>query len=445
MSRRALLIASAPVGLIAAACAGPGGDGGPKLSTSLKTDVTVPFLQTSGQEEQAMINHVMERWKQAHPRGPQAEFVIATGNVVEKFTTMLAGGSPPALASMSASQGVVFVDKNEMVALDDYAKRDRYDLADYIPASLDQYRWKGKLYGLLRDFSHQALWVNTDMFAKDGVTPPTGDYSTTTGGWTFDQFIDATRRMTKHDGSARAPQYGVLLNTGLRGGYGQFVWANGGELFDKEFKRCTVDDERVVEALQLMQDLRYKHRVAPDQPALQAMQQAGVNTGAQQLFFENQVAVAIFPVARIGEARTQAKGKWDLAVAPNGKGKRLTTGGGVAWYQVKAYPHQEEAWALMQHMTSSETALYMADVRIPGRKKVLDTWLAQKPGEPPKSRSVAKTGQEYVHIDPVFPLWEQMERDVFTPQLARIFNNQVTAREAAREITTQANRMLAGT
>lgn len=193
-----------------------------------------------------------------------------------------------------------------------------------------------------------------------------------------------------------------------------------------------------------MQDLRYKHRVAPDMPALQAMTQAGVNTGAQQLFFENQVAIAIFPVARIGEARTQAKGKWDLAVAPNGKGKRLTTGGGVGWYQIKSFPYQEEAWALMQHLTSAETALFLADVRIPGRKSVLDKWLAQNPGEAPKSRGVAKTGQEAVHIDPVFPAWDRIEREVVAPQLARVYNNQATAREAAREIATQANRIMAG-
>jgi len=408
--------------------------------------VSVPFLQTSGQAEQGMVNQLVERWKQANPRGPQAEFVISTGDVVEKFTTMLAGGTPPALVSMAASQGVVFADRGEFTALDDFVKRDKYDLADYIPVSLDQYRWKGKLYALLRDFSHQSLWINTDMFAREGITPPPGDYSTTTGGWTFDQFIDAARRLTKSDGGVRASQYGFLLGTALRGGYGQFVWGNGGELFDKDFKRCTVDDERVVEALQLMQDLRYKHRVTPDSPALAEMQRAGINTGAQQLFFENQVAIAIFPVARIGEARTQAKGKWDLAVAPQGpagKGKRLTTGGGVAWYQAKAFAHQEEAWAMMQHLTSSETALFLADVRIPGRKAVLDKWLALNPGEPPKSRSVAKTGQEAVHIDPVFPLWDRIEREAFTPLLTQIWNNQATARDAAREISAQANRILA--
>ena len=127
------------------------------------------FLQTSGQAEQELVNQVAERWRQAHPEGPKAEFVLATGSVVEKFSAMLAGGTAPALASMSASEGVGFAERGDFVALDDYARRDRYDLADYIPASLDQYRWKGKLYALLRDFSHQSLWVNTDMFARDGA------------------------------------------------------------------------------------------------------------------------------------------------------------------------------------------------------------------------------------------------------------------------------------
>jgi multiple sugar transport system substrate-binding protein len=446
MNRRQLLAAPLPIGLITSACAGTGGATMPKPTTALKTEVTIPFLQTSGQAEQGLITQLVERWKQAHPRGPQAEFVLSPGDPVEKFTTMLAGGTPPALVSMDSTQGVRFSDQGEMVALDDFIKRDKYDLTDYIPVSLDQYRWKGKLYALLRDFSHQALWVNTDMFAREGITPPSGDYSTTTGGWTYDQFVEAARRLTKWEGGAQASQYGFVLNTGLAGGFGQFAWGNGAELFDKDFKRCLADDERVVEGLQTMLDLRFKHRIAPDTAALNEMRSAGVNTGAQQLFFENTVAMAIFPVARIGEARTQAKGKWDLAVTPQGapgKGKRLTTGGGVGWYQPKAFPHQEEAWAMMQHLTSAETHLFLADVRIPGRKGVLDAWLAQNPSEAPKSRNVAKTGQQALHIRPTFPLWDRIEREVFTPLLAPLWDNKAIARDVAREITAQANRILA--
>jgi multiple sugar transport system substrate-binding protein len=447
-----LAAGAAGAGVLSAGCAplGNAGTGAAPATAKLRADVTVTFLQTSGQVEQALVNQVVDRWRQAHPSGPQAEFSISTGNVVEKFSTMLAAGTPPALVSMDASQGVPFADRGDFTPLDDFIKRDKYDLADYLPVSLEQYRWKGKLYALLRDFSHQSLWVNTDLFAREGLTPPTGDYASTSGGWDFTKFVDAARRLTKWEGGngTRAAQYGFVVSTDLRGGYGQFVWATGAELFDKDYKRCTFDDERAVDALQLMQDLRSKHRVAPDAAALQDMKNAGVNSGAQQLFFENSVAIAFLPVARIGEARTQAKGKWDLAVAPQGappQGKRLTTGGGVGWYLAKAEPHQEEAWALLQHLTSAETHRFLADVRIPGRKSVLDWWLAQSPGEAPKSRSVARTGQEYVHLNPVFPLWDRLDREAITPQLARLWDNKAAAREVAREIATQANRILSET
>jgi ABC-type glycerol-3-phosphate transport system substrate-binding protein len=115
----------------------------------------------------------------------------------------------------------------------------------------------------------------------------------------------------------------------------------------------------------------------------------------------------------------------------------------VGWYLVRAVPYEDEAWAVLQHLTSAETHRFLADVRIPGRKSVLDWWLAQAPGEPPKSRSVARTGQEAVHLNPVFPLWESIERDAFTPQLTRLWENKATAREVAREIAAQASRMLA--
>jgi multiple sugar transport system substrate-binding protein len=149
MKRRTLLSTSLPAGVLATGCAGQGGSAGPKPSASLKMDVTVPFLQSSGQAEMAMVNAVVDKWKQAHPRGPQAEFVLLTGDLVDKFTTMVAGGTPPALVSMDSTQGVRFADQGDMVPLDDYIKRDKYDLNDYIPVSLDQYRWKGKLYALL--------------------------------------------------------------------------------------------------------------------------------------------------------------------------------------------------------------------------------------------------------------------------------------------------------
>jgi multiple sugar transport system substrate-binding protein len=443
LTRQGVLGVASLSAVVVAACATPGGrSGSTGPAQGLKADATVPvlFLQSAGPVEQELVQQAQARWQEQHPRGPRAEFLVQPGSVAEKLTPLLAGGTPPALASMDASQGVQFVDRGEVAPLDDFIKRDKYDLSDYIPVSIEQYRWKDRLYGLVRDFSHRALWVNLEAFAREGLTPPAGDY-TSARGWDFTQFTDAARRLTKTDGSAT--RYGFVVEQGLRGGYGQFIWANGGALFDKDYKRCTVDEERAVEALQLMQDLRYRHRVAPDAAALQERRAAGQPTGNDQMFLDGSAAMAIFPATRIGEARRQGKVTWDLAVNPQGKGKRVTTGGGVGWYQVKPFAHQEEAWAVMAYLTSADVHRLTADVRFPGRRSVLDWWLAQSPDQAPKNRSVARTGQDAMALNPVFPLWGQIEQQVFTPQLARLWDNKATAREVAREIATQANRMLA--
>lgn len=445
-TRRGLLGAAA-VGMTAtAACtaSGSGSAEGGRRAAALRAEAVVPvlFLQSAGPVEQELVQQAQSRWQEAHPRGPRAEFLVQPGGVGEKLTPLLAAGTPPAMASMDASQGVEFVDRGEMAALDDFVRRDKYDLADYIPVSLEQYRWKEKLYALVRDFSHRSLWLNLEAFARSGVTPPAGDYASARG-WDFAQFVETARRLTATDSGSGGTPYGFVVETGLRGGYGQFIWANGAELFDKDYRRCTVDDERAVEALQLLQDLRYRHRVAPDGAALQERRAAGQPAGVDQLFLDGAAAMAIFPATRIGEARRQGKVRWDLAITPQGKGKRITTGGGVGWYLVKPFPYQEEAWAVLQHLTSAETHRLLADVRFPGRRSVLDWWLAQAPDEPPKSRSVPRTGQEAMHLNPVFPLWGRIEQQVFTPQLARLWDNKATAREVAREIAAQANRMLA--
>ena len=58
--------------------------------------------------------------------------------------------------------------------------------------------------------------------------------------------------------------------------------------------------------------------------------------------------------------------------------------------------------------------------------------------------SGAKTGQQALHLRPIFPLWDRIEREVFTPQLAPLWDNKATPKEVTREIVAQTNRILAG-
>jgi hypothetical protein len=74
---------------------------------------------------------------------------------------------------------------------------------------------------------------------------------------------------------------------------------------------------------------------------------------------------------------------------------------------------------------------------------VLDELLAQEPQQPPRNRAAARGGQLAVKLDPVFPLWDELQKDVFTPLLSQLWQNRATAREVTGEIVAQSNRLLA--
>jgi ABC-type glycerol-3-phosphate transport system substrate-binding protein len=113
-TRRALLhgcSAATALGLISACGRPRPARETPAGTVALRTDVTVTFMSTSGQVERGLIDQLIQRWEAMHPSGPKAQFLLATGNVVEKFLPMLTSGTPPELVSMSASEGVVFADQ----------------------------------------------------------------------------------------------------------------------------------------------------------------------------------------------------------------------------------------------------------------------------------------------------------------------------------------------
>jgi multiple sugar transport system substrate-binding protein len=214
------------------------------------------------------------------------------------------------------------------------------------------------------------------------------------------------------------------------------VWTNGAELFDKDFARCTLDDARAIEALQFAQDLIYKFRVAP------TPQEEMAAGGAEAMFIGGgKVAMRIAPVAQVVRHR-RATFRWDYAVNPRGNGKRLTTGGGVAWLMLANTKEPEETWPVFQHLASAETIKQLAAVYYPGRKSGVQHLQTVDPELPPKSRFVGADGQTVIHIDPIFPTWQEIERDLITPELGALWRNERTAKQVVDTIVPKVNDFL---
>ena len=84
--------------------------------------------------------------------------------------------------------------------LDDYIKRDGYDLKRFNAKELDLVgRIDGKLYSLFYAYGGNltAHFYNRALFKQAGVPEPPADWSQA---WSWEQFRDAMRRLTKKDG-----------------------------------------------------------------------------------------------------------------------------------------------------------------------------------------------------------------------------------------------------
>jgi multiple sugar transport system substrate-binding protein len=436
LARAALLPLAPAVPALSAACGATASQSGsgPAPPAGLRRDVTVQVMTGISTADQALFEGVINAWREAHAAGPRVEWGTPGGDIAQKLQALLAAGTPPDVVAMSPSLAVGFADRGQLLALDPFFRRERYDLSDFFDLAVSQYQWKGKHYGLPRGMSNQSLFVNQTLFDQVGLPyPPT---KVEAGGWDFDAFLHTALRLTKRAGS-QVEQYGFIVGRGLRGGWGQWVWTNGAEIFNRDFTRCTLDDPRAVEALQFMQDLIYKYRVAPTPDDESA---AG---GASTLFIgAGKAAMRINPVASVEQHR-RASFKWDYAVNPRGKGKRLTTGGGVGWEIVAATSHPDESWAVFRHLVSAESAKLMATLWYPGRKSALEYLLKLDPDLPPRSRWVGADGQKIVHPDPIFPAWEEIQREIINPALTALWQNEKPAAQVVEDIVPKVNAALA--
>ena len=115
--------------------------------------------------------------------------------------------------------------------MDPYLKRDRsVDLKKYY-AQPDIFDKDGKYYGLPFMVAPTAFYYNKTLSARAGVPEPTE-------GWTWDDLLDASKRLTKPGEN----QWGVQIVPGFEFNLLTFIWSPGGDYINKERTKTTLDE-----------------------------------------------------------------------------------------------------------------------------------------------------------------------------------------------------------
>lgn len=160
--RRTAVCALGVAGTLAlAACGGGGFDKGAAQQSSGKAKLTV-MIGSSGDAETAAVRSALDGW--AKKSGNTVELVPAS-DLGQQLGQAFAGSNPPDLFYADASRIGDFAKAGNL-----YAYGDQLKSSDFLEPLVKTFTYDGKLQCAPKDYSTLALVINTDLWAKAGLT-----------------------------------------------------------------------------------------------------------------------------------------------------------------------------------------------------------------------------------------------------------------------------------
>jgi multiple sugar transport system substrate-binding protein len=257
-----------------------------------------------------------EQFMAAHPGVTVKQELLPAGqNYFEKLQTLYAAGQEPDVMDMwegyvqpYAARGL-FANMDPLIANDPKLQKE-----DILPVCLEAGSWQGSLYSLLVEFTPGPgiLFYNVDLFKKAGLTPPTSD-------WKWDDMRAAAKALT--DLQAKPEQWGLAFDLWFVQ-WLYYIWSNGGDVFNKDETKSTLDDPKTVEAVQYWADMVTKDKVAITSSELQTMGGGAsvFRTGNVGLYLGNAWEVGV-----MNDARAQGL-NWQGTMSPT------ANDGNRVWY-----------------------------------------------------------------------------------------------------------------
>lgn len=380
----------------------------------------IQFFSVESVPEQNVLKPQLEIFEKN--TGLQVEFAIVTGNVAfnQKLQTMVAGGVPPDVHYVDFRNFARWAFEGQLLHLDPLIKRDKYDVEDFHPKFLEQCIWDGKIFSFGRAFGWRQLFYNVDMFEEAKVPLPTDDWLAPN--WTFDEFADATEKLTKRDNSGRVQVWGFAGNTA----YSPWLYSNGGRMIDEKNERAMIYEPPATRAIEFLADLIHKRKSAQTLEASKEL-------GAVQTFMAGRAAIIHGATITTNQLRQIKDFNWNTTVMPRGwdlQGERRNHGGGGGWAASSGAKDTDRAWELLAFLCGKETQTVLARAGTPPyRRSILysNDWL--DPSKPPKAKKVMSDGANHIVANPQLLTWNEFE-----PAMGRILENVWLGKQTVQEV-----------
>lgn len=312
-----------------------------------RTEVT--FLMWGDVNEIKSVRKSLDEFEELNPK-ISVRIIHARGSdeYRRKFQTMFAGGIPPDIMYVEATDFPAYVQRDIFLNLQPFVERDKhFKVEDYYPHLIELFRYKENIYGIPKDFATLVLYYNASMFERMGVHFPHPD-------WNWRDLLEAARKLTvDFDGDGRTDQFGVEVNPHISR-WAAFLWQNGGKILDESTGSWVIGSEDYLdsnaEALQFLRDLIYKYRVSPS-PSM---------AREERMFETGRVGMTLAGRWMCLRYKELKDFKWDISELPRGK-RRASVLFTVCYAISKKCKDLDEAWQVVKFMARREGQIETAN------------------------------------------------------------------------------------
>jgi len=394
------------------------------------------IMQWGDASEEQIVEGLKNQYEKEHP-DIKIERIHAN-DFDPKLKTMMAAGTPPDLFYLNSDDLADFATEHLITNLDpliaDMPDGQKW-LDGYYPVLLNAFRFdghaagSGHLYGIPKDFTTMLMYVNCDLFKQAGIAIPYG-------GWTWDEFFDDCKKISKLPADAAGRDYGAVFNA-WPGMIQCLMRCYGGDLFNgSDFTHITIDTPAGIKALSVIQQARFVDE--------SIYHSTGPQSGSygEQLFYTGKVAI-LGPVGRWQTPHFRGVGQndegitsfhWDVVPLPHEQ-KAAVNIATVAWTMSADTKHPKEAMQLLRFLAGArgQEVVARGGMAIPSLRAVAESpaFLSGKPAHSQIFLDEVKDS-----YNPVFPSDPEFSQ-YMTDDISECLDlNQESPKQVAQDLST---------
>ncbi|PKN00577.1 MAG: hypothetical protein CVU78_00445 [Elusimicrobia bacterium HGW-Elusimicrobia-2] len=309
-------------------CGRPGAEG--------KDIKKVVLWETYNNEEHKELESIAREFEKNNPGTQISVQRVPWGGHESKLMTSMITNTAPDIARVDVAFLPRLVISGSVLELTQYGE---INTEDYVKAAINSNVWiengVKKIYGLPDQTTGAALFYNKKMFRASGIKSPPE---------TWDEFLVAAKLLTKDkNGDGRPDQFGFAMDKEL---WWTFPFFNtyGVKFLTDDGKRCILNSEAGVRALQFKVDLYQKYKVEAG-----AWQSGAI---APDTGFINEMYAMILTgpwnIKRFRDAGLD----FGIALIPRGPAGTSTNVGGSNMVVLKKARHPELCFKFLKYLTS---------------------------------------------------------------------------------------------